>query len=67
MKQILVNTFLVILWVLLTIGQVRLIYVLNDSMALGTVGTLAAWLVGQLLILSPMIWIIWRDRTVGNA
>ena len=67
MKAILFNTFLGILWLFLTILQVRFMgtFAAANNMGVGT--AIVLWLVGQCVILSPLLWIIWRDRSHGNA
>lgn len=65
MREIVINLLLVVVWIGLSTGLVRLIATLNESTRLGGSGAVALWLVGQLVILSPLLWIIWRDRNVG--
>ncbi len=68
MKEILINTLLGIAWLALTILQVRFIGgTLNADGQLGTGASLFAWLGGQLVILTPILLKIWRERTLGNA
>jgi len=66
-KEILKNTALGLVWLALTIGQVRLIGTMNKDGQMNTVLSLVLWLGGQLIILSPILWYTWKTRHVGDA
>ena len=65
MREIVVNLLLVGVWIGLSAGLARLIFVFSESTPIGGATAVILWLVGQLVILSPLIRIIWRDRAVG--
>ena len=68
MREIAVNTFLFVVWLVLTAALLWGIYRVNDAAEFGISGSAAfgMWLVGQLVILTPIIRVIWRDRNVGQ-
>ena len=67
MGQILVNSALALVWLALTVGLVRLIHQVGAEGGLSPVAAVLAWLVGQLVILSPIVLIAWRRRKDGAA
>ena len=65
MMQILFNLGLVAVWVALSAGLTRVIYVASERAVIGDMGAVGLWLLGQLVILSPLVYVVWRDRAVG--
>ena len=65
MGQILLNTGLAFVWAALTVGLVRIIHQVGAEGGLSPVAAVLLWLVGQLVILSPVVLMAWRKRHDG--
>lgn len=65
MREIVMNLSIFLVWVVLSTGLARLIYALSEGPGLGASGAVAIWLVGQLVILSPLLLKAWRHRSDG--
>ncbi len=63
MVQIILNLLLFGLWVVLTGAlTVGVSNLAADNPAFGSLPAFGLWLLGQMIILIPMIRILWRDR-----
>ncbi len=63
MVQIIINLLLFGLWVALTAAlTVGVSSLAADNPAVGSLPAFGIWLLGQLVILVPMVRILWRDR-----
>jgi hypothetical protein len=65
MRQIVINLLLFLVWLLLTAGLVRGIHEITERTPLGAGTAFALWIVGQFVLLSPIVWGAWRTRNVG--
>jgi hypothetical protein len=65
MRQIAINLLVFAVWLLLTAGLVRGIYEITERTTLGAGTAFALWMVGQFVLLSPLVWGAWRARNVG--
>ena len=62
MREILVNTLLFLVWLVLTGVLVRGIAWAGDAWLLEGWQAFGLWMLGQLVILSPMLAFLWRNR-----
>ncbi len=63
MGQIVVNLLLFSLWVVLTAALTVGVSVLGDrNPQMSELAAVGIWLVGELIILLPLIRVLWRDR-----
>ena len=63
MGQIVVNLLLIALWAALTAALTVGVSVLGErNPQMGGLSAFGIWLVGQLIILLPLIRVLWRDR-----
>jgi hypothetical protein len=65
MRDILRNVVLFTIWLVLTAGLVRGIYEITERTSLSGGTAFTLWIVGQFLLLSPVVRAAWRDRNVG--
>ena len=63
MREILVNTLLFLVWLVLTAVLVRGIAWANEAYLLRGWQAVALWLVGQFVILLPLTAFLWRHRS----
>lgn len=62
MREILVNTLLFLVWLVLTAALVRGIAWAGDAWLLKGWQAFAIWMLGQVIILSPLLTFLWRHR-----
>ena len=66
MVEILKNTLLFALWVLLSAALVYGIFLAGEDGAISGGTAVMMWLIGQLVILTPLIRILWVNRKQGT-
>lgn len=66
MLEILKNLMLFALWVALSAALVYGIFFLTAEGAMSGGAAVVLWLIGQLAILSPLVWILWVKRHEGR-
>jgi hypothetical protein len=66
MLEILKNTILFLLWVAASAALVYGIYQVTADANVSGTASVMLWLVGQLLILSPLVRVLWVNRNQGN-
>jgi hypothetical protein len=67
MLEILKNLTLFAVWVFLSAALIYGIFLLTAEGALGGGAAVTLWLVGQLVILAPMVRILWVKRHEGRV
>ena len=65
MLEIAKNLLFFVIWLALTVVLVWGIHTLTTSQELGPAVSVVLWLLGQCVILSPLLWFIWSDRKTG--